>query len=169
MVNLNIPYKSQLDNRLNPTGSCNVTSVAMCLAWLGITPRNPKVQLEDELYAYAEKSGYSRRSPEDLAQIVRDYGHKDTYTSAGTILLAQQHLKQQKSPCIIHGYFTESGHIIVLTGYDAKGFFVHDPYGEFFEGGYRTDLSGKNLHYSYELIKRKAMPDGHLWLHRISK
>lgn len=168
MRTLNIPYKSQLDNNLNPGGSCNVTSIAMCLEWLGVRPDAPGVQLEDELYAYAERKGYSRHSPIDLAQIVRDYGFTDTFTSSGTIQMAQEHIKKG-SPCVIHGYFTNWGHIIVLTGYDDRGFFVNDPYGEWFESGYRTDLSGENLHYSYDLIKQKAMPDDSLWLHRISK
>ncbi|WP_293282361.1 C39 family peptidase [Microcoleus sp. PH2017_36_ELK_O_B] len=34
-VKLDVPYLSQLDNKRNPTGSCNVTSVAMCLLWGG--------------------------------------------------------------------------------------------------------------------------------------
>jgi len=73
--------------------------------------------------------------------------------------------------CIIHGYFTSFGHIMVARGYDQSGFFVNDPFGEWSELGYRTDLSGENLHYSNELIKAKSSPEGenYLWLHRITK
>lgn len=33
---LKVPYFSQLDNKYVPGGTCNVTSVAMCLAYRGI-------------------------------------------------------------------------------------------------------------------------------------
>lgn len=163
----NVPFKSQLDNRLNPTGSCNVTSLAMCLEFLKAPRRQSNGQFEDELYEYAIAQGYNRHSPQDLAQIVRDYGKKDDFTVWGTFDRCKDHLAVG-NPCVIHGYFTSFGHIIVLVGYDDKGFIVHDPYGEWFSSGYRTDLSGEFLHYSYGLIERTCIPDGQFWVHYIS-
>lgn len=162
----NVPFKSQLDNRFNPTGACNVTSIAMCLAGLGVKPKNDR-QLEDELYKYMESNGLNRHSPEDLATVVRSYGKKDDFTIWGTIERCKNHIAAN-NPCVIHGYFTSFGHIIVLVGYDEKGFIVHDPYGEWFDSGYRTDLSGKFLHYSYKLIQKTCIPDGQFWVHYIS-
>jgi uncharacterized protein YvpB len=160
---LDVPYRSQLDNRLNPTGSCNVTSVAMCLLYL--KAKFDKVgEEEDELYRYCENSGYDRHSPYDLAQVIRDYGRKDRFDETSTIEACKAHLNT-RNPCIVHGWFTGSGHIIVLVGYDDKGFIVHDPYGEWFSTGYRTDLSGKFLHYSYNLIQKTCIPDGQFWVH----
>ncbi|MCC3447456.1 MAG: C39 family peptidase [Microcoleus sp. PH2017_39_LGB_O_B] len=167
-VKLDVPYLSQLDNKRNPTGSCNVTSVAMCLLWGGVTPHQQGIQLEDELYGYMEKRRLDRHSPQDLATVVRDYGLNCLYTATATIDAVKAHLSEG-NPCITHGYFTEYGHIIVLTGYDEKGFIVHDPYGEWFSDGYRTDLSGEYLHYSYDLIERTCIPDGLFWIHFISK
>ena len=164
-IKLNVPFKSQLDNRLNPTGSCNVTSIAMCLAYLGVQPQGVD-QLEDELYRYMQRQGLSRHSPGDLAQVVRDYGKKDDFTVWGTFERCRNHIAAG-NPCVIHGYFTSFGHIIVLVGYDDKGFIVHDPYGEWFASGYRTDLSGEFLHYSYGLIERTCIPDGQFWVHYI--
>jgi uncharacterized protein YvpB len=167
-VRLEISYRSQLDNIENPTGSCNVTSLAMCLDFLK-TPRRKKTgQFEDELYEYAIAKGYSRHSPQDLAQIVRDYGAKDEFTEWGTIERCKSHLANG-NPAVIHGYFTSFGHIIVLVGFDNKGFLVHDPYGEWFESGYNTDVSGAYLHYSYDLIRRICIPDGQFWVHYISR
>jgi uncharacterized protein YvpB len=166
-IKLSVPYKSQLDNRLNPTGACNVTSIAMCLAYLGVKPEGVD-QLEDELFQYIENKGLSRHSPEDLATVVRDYGKKDDLTIWGTFDRCRNHIAAG-NPCVIHGYFTSVGHIIVLVGYDDKGFIVHDPYGEWFSTGYRTDLSGKFLHYSYNLIQKTCIPDGQFWVHYISK
>lgn len=167
-VRLEVPYRSQLDNAYNPTGACNVTSLAMCLDFLKIPRRQKTGQFEDELYQYAIDQNYSRHSPQDLAAITRDYGAINYFTEWGTIERCQQHLVNG-NPCVIHGYFTSFGHIIVLVGYDSEGFVVHDPYGEWFADGYRTDLSGEGLHYSYSLIQRTCIPDGQFWVHYISR
>jgi len=56
-------------------------------------------------------------------------------------------------PVIVHGYFTGSGHVIVVTGYDAGGYYVNDPAGkwsETFRGGYPYgggSWSGADLYY----------------------
>ncbi|HIK29236.1 MAG: C39 family peptidase [Oscillatoriaceae bacterium SKW80] len=166
-IKLPVPYKSQLDNWYNPTGSCNVTSIAMCLEYLK-TPRKTYVgQFEDELYQYALSKGLNRHEPEHLAIIVRDYGRKDDFKRNATIDAVKDWLAA-RNPCVIHGYFTSFGHIIVVVGYDPNGFIVHDPYGEWFSDGYRTDLSGAYLHYSYGLIRRTCIPDGSFWVHFIS-
>jgi hypothetical protein len=169
---LRVPYRSQLDNRLNPLGACNVTSVGMCLDYFR-APRKPTyekrfAQIDDELYQVMEDTKQSRHHPEHLSRLIRDYGVKNEFTVKGTIERCQRHLAAG-NPCIIHGYFTKFGHIIVLVGYDEKGFFVHDPYGEWFSTGYRTDLSGENLHYSYGLIRRTCMHDNDFWVHYVSK
>jgi len=166
-IRLDIPFKSQLDNRFNPTGACNVTAIAMCLEYLGYRS-NSGLQLEDELYKYMTDTGMNRHSPYDLAQVVRDYGFNDDFSDRATISQCQAWLKASM-PIVMHGYFTNFGHIITGVGYDDTGFWVNDPYGEYFRSGYRTDLSGKYLHYSYELIKEKCIPDGSFWVHFISK
>ncbi|MEB3884708.1 C39 family peptidase [Lyngbya sp. CCY1209] len=162
------PYFSQVDNWYNPTGACNVTSMAMCLSYYGASRRKSYGQFEDELYQYALDRGYSRHSPQDLAQIVRDYGCQDYFTANGSIDDIKAWLNEGK-PTVIHGYFTSFGHIMPVVGYNQKGLIVHDPYGEWFSGGYRTDLSGAYLTYSYSLIRRVCMPDGDFWVHFISR
>ncbi|MCT7980928.1 C39 family peptidase [Laspinema olomoucense] len=168
-VRLNVPFRSQMDNYYNPSGACNVTSIAMCLEYLGV-PRydNRYRQMEDELYRWCLDRGYSRHEPEDLARVVRDYKRKDDFTKWGTIERCQNHLRGG-NPCVIHGYFTSFGHIIVLVGFDANGFIVHDPYGEWFPTGYRNDGKGAYLNYSYNLIRRTCIPDGQFWVHYISR
>jgi uncharacterized protein YvpB len=166
-VRLNIPYKSQRDNKFNPGGSCNVTSVAMCLSYLGVTPQRKGIQLEDELYAYMQGKRLDRHNPQDLAIAIRDYGKKDDFTFKGTIVRCQGHL-DNGNPCVVHGWFTNSGHIIALVGYDERGFIVHDPWGEYWDNGYDTGASGAFLHYSYGLIKETCMTDGEFWVHYIT-
>ena len=176
-VRLTVPYKMQLDNKFEPYSTCNVTSAAMCLEYYGVgftttfsgkVRKNKNTQLEDELYEYMSDKGLNKHYPEDLARVVRDYGIKDDFTAYGTFDRCKQHLSNG-NPCIIHGYFTQPGHIIVLVGYDSTGFIVHDPYGEWFQTGYRTDLSGEYLHYSYNLIEKTCAYDGQFWVHYLSK
>jgi len=163
-IQLDIPYLSQLDNYENPTGSCNVTSVAMCLKYFRVPKRTNAAQLEDELYRYALNNNLSRHDPRDLVKVVEAYGCKDLFRTNATIEDVKDWLADL-NPVITHGFFTTFGHIVVLVGYDDKGFYVHDPYGEWFPTGYRTDLPGAYLHYSYDLIKQVCLPDGNFWVH----
>jgi len=167
---LNIPYHTQLNNALNPMGACNVTCYAMVMRYFQIQKRTNAVQFEDELYRYLESRNLSRHDPGDLAQMGRDYGLNVDLTLRGSLMDIRRAIAQGK-PCIVHGYLTSFGHIIVIRGYDRKGFFVNDPFGEWFDTGYRNDLPGENLHYSNRLIQSKCSPEGanYLWLHRISK
>lgn len=167
---LNIPYKSQLDNYLNPRGACNVTSYAMIMAYLQVRGRTGVRQLEDELYEYMQQRGLSRWDPFDLAQMGRAYGLRVDFTMRARLIDIRKAIAEGYG-CIIHGYFTSFGHILVVRGYDQRGFFVNDPFGEWFSSGYRNDLSGENLHYSNQLIKSKCSPEGenYIWLHRITR
>jgi uncharacterized protein YvpB len=175
-IKLEVPYRSQMNNALNPTGACNVTSIAMCLLYFGIQPRQPDKfpQFEDELYDYTEQAGLNRHDAADLIKLVEAYGAKDTFSSTATISDVKEWLSQRK-PVILQGYFTRFGHIVVAVGYDDRGFFVHDPYGEWHSWGYdRNDPNGNNTkgkyqNYSYALIESACMPDGNLWAHFISK
>ncbi len=178
-VKLNVPYKSQRDNAHNPDGSCNVTCLAMCMTFFSNSAPPVKQlesqsgQMEDTLYQYALDQGLSRHDPYDLAKILRHYGLEDRFTESASIAEVKAWLAAQK-PAITHGYFTASGHIVALVGYDDTGFLVHDPYGEWCSTGYnRNDPNGKDTkgqyqHYSYDLIKRTCMPDSHFWVHFVS-
>jgi uncharacterized protein YvpB len=173
-VKLQVPYKSQRDNANNPDGSCNVTSLAMCLEFLGITEDNSGIQLEDSLYEYAINNNLSRHNPYDLAKIVNAYGAKDAFDSHATLDAVKGWLAAG-NPIVTHGYFTIFGHIIVLLGYDDRGFIVNDPYGEWWAEGYErnnpdgNNEKGKSLHYSYQLIEETCMGGGEFWVHFISK
>jgi uncharacterized protein YvpB len=167
---LNIPHKSQLDNLLNPRGACNVTSYAMVMQYLQAPRQSGDGQLEDELYRSMENKGLSRWDPEDLAQMGRSYGLKVDFNPRSTLRDLRKAISEGYA-CIIHGYFTSFGHIMVVRGYDENGFYVNDPYGEWFDSGYRNDRSGENLFYSNELIQSKCLPEGtdYLWLHKITQ
>lgn len=170
---LNIPYFSQLDNLENPFGSCNVTCVAMCLTYLGML-RKPGTQLEDELYRKMEQLGWSRHDPNDLMTLINSFpGYKDIFRPNGSFKDIQTSI-DAGNPVILHGYFTKFGHIIVVCGYDDKGFIVNDPYGEYFSCGYDNSHSGEKIHYSYSLIGRTCSPESqanprNIWYHTLFK
>lgn len=178
---LDIPYLSQRDNKYNPSGSCNVTSIAMCLSYHGIKGDNSSPQLEDQLYTRCENWGLSRHDPNDLKELIeRSYNGEsnrpyilDNFTAYGTFLDIKQAINNN-IPCVVHGYFTRFGHIITVIGYDDKGFIVNDPWGEFHYDGYDTEVSGEKLHYSYKLIAEVCSPESinepkNIWLHRIER
>lgn len=162
---LPVPYLSQRNNRIDPSATCNVTSIAMCLMYFGV---QSKEQLEDELSRYVDAEGLNRGSPADLKKIVEAYGCKDDFRSTATIEQLKKHI-DGGNPAVIHGWFTASGHIVTVVGYTSLGLIVHDPWGEYFESGYETEASGANLRYSWELIRRTCMDDGQFWVHFISK
>jgi hypothetical protein len=175
-VRLDVPYCSQRNNVFNPSGACNVTSLAMALLFFGVQPRQSGEfpQFEDELYDYAQRQSLDRHDPYDLAKLVEAYGCRDTFRTNSTIARVKEWLAEGK-PAVIHGYFTDSGHIVTVVGYTSQGLWVHDPYGEWYSWGYDlnepdgNNTKGKFQHYSYGLIQRLCMPDGNLWAHLIAK
>lgn len=168
------PYKSQLDNEFNPYGACNVTSIAMCLYWLGIRGDGSFDQLEDQMYQRCLERGLERHDPLDLKKLAESYPNiKDNFKENATLKDIKEALTSN-NPVVLHGYFTRFGHIIVGKGFDDYGLIVNDPYGEWFESGYDTSVSGENLPYSWGLIARKCSPESignpsHIWMHRISR
>ncbi len=172
-VKLNVPYQSQLDNSENPFGSCNVTSVSMCLEFFGVKGKNHNERLEDELQDWLTAQGLDRHAPKDLARVTEAYCIHDDFHPNATIEQIKQWLAGG-NPVIVHGYFTASGHVICLIGYNDRGFVVNDPYGEWFADGYVQNNAdnpnrGKGLTYSYDMIQRTCAVDGGIWAHFLSK
>lgn len=168
---LKLPYFSQLDNQENPYGSCNVTSIAMCLWSFGIRGDGSFPQLEDQMYRRCLSNGWSRHEPYGLKALAESYPKiHDNFTPNATLRDIEQAL-DAGHPCIVHGYFTRTGHILVIKGYNSTSFIVNDPYGEWFENGYDTSRSGEGLEYSKAMILRLCNPEPvpSIWLHRISK
>lgn len=171
-VKIPVAYKSQMDNSNNPTGSCNVTSAAMCLEYYGIKSPDDR-QLEDVLYEWLQANGLSRHDSNHLKQAIEHFGCRDDFTTRASISEIKTAIYNGK-PVIVHGYFTSFGHIVVLVGYNATGFIVHDPYGEWHSWGYdRNDAAnqrkGEAIVYSYGLIERTCLPDGGCWAHFITR
>jgi hypothetical protein len=172
-VKLGMRYRSQRNNELNPDGSCNVTSFAMCLDFLGAKRKESEGQFEDELYRYCENHDLCRHTPEGLKSLAEAYGVKDDFHSDADIEQIKAHLRLGL-PAVLQGYFTGFGHVVALNGCNDDGFWVYDPYGEWNIWGYTRnsiwgeDGPGDNIFYSDRLIQDTCDRDG-IWAHLLSK
>ena len=184
-VDLDVPYHSQLNNKNNPYGSCNVTSMAMLLKYYGVDSRTEAdfdrdVQLEDVLYERTldwddEYGMTTRHDPYYLIRLVREWGEKygdgalpDSYFNPTA---SEEDIKQhiaQGNPVVVHGYFTGFGHIILVKGYDdeTQEWIFNDPYGKWlgYSGGYDNNVSGGNVRYHYDNFYNACYEDG-IWCH----
>ena len=188
-VDLDVPYHSQLNNKINRLGACNVTSVAMILKYYGIDSRTPEdiandIQLEDVLMQktlewdsyYPSYDGYKTRHKANfLIRLVREWGDKygggnlqnsyfEKYASEEDI----KHHLAKGNPVIIHGFFTR-GHIIVVKGYDdnERVWICNDPYGKWlgYQGGYNNNVSGGSVGYNYADVRAVCHIDGGIYCH----
>lgn len=171
-VKLSVPYHTQHNNFFYPHRTCNVTCIAMVLDFYGIKGNGVFKQLEDEIFAWMQRNNLDNENHADLAiafnHFCKVYGVTDKFRPDATIKDCQNTLLAG-NPVITAGYFTNGGHIIVLTGFDSKGFWVNDPWGEWFSNGYDQTASGEQLHYSYGLIKKLCVENGEMFVHQFSK
>lgn len=166
-VNLSVPWYSQRDNKYHPKTTCNVTCVAMVLAYFGIRPKAEQGQLEDQLYLEVTEQGRNhadRTYHSELDALIKSYSIQNKFDTEVSWEAIKVHLANGY-PVIMSSKLTADGHIVVLRGYDETGFWVNDPWGEWFASGYRK-VSGENLHYSYKLCRRCSRGNGDVtWAH----
>ena len=109
------------------------------------------------------------------------YGVKkiDSHPNASLAMLRASLDRGQ--PVITHGYFTRGGHVVVVTGYDANGYYVNDPAGTWvqsfmasnaYPNRYNEPNAGRNVYYSKAAFETAiASLDGYslgsIWLHVI--
>ncbi|MBW4421176.1 MAG: C39 family peptidase [Myxacorys californica WJT36-NPBG1] len=184
----NFPLFPQLDNRLHPDSSCNMTSLAMCLVYLkksrNQTYASRFAQFEDELVQRCADRGLNRREPGVIRELTEVYGAKDEliivegWGAVGkAVYKLIAHLKENK-PAIIHTYLTLSGHIVCVDGVrlDSKGapvsWHFSDSYGEFYPQGYEKNWGGDpdlgKYWLSHKSFTEKVLTDGIFWVHLLS-
>lgn len=180
-VVLDIPPRTQLDNERIPHQSCSYTCMAMVALWL-----NPKLaedggyqQVEDDMsYLYEVRDQRRRGEPHNMAQFwnreyAKDTGREMVFNAYGSVEGIKAHI-DAGSPVITHGYFTKSGHVILIVGYDDEAygglgaFVVMDPYGECdltvpTYNGMPTKV-GPHL-YSYKRTSQLCVVEGTWWVH----
>lgn len=119
---LNVPYFYQYDNTYEPAATCGITSAAMAINhWF------PGRVSPDSLYLrYGKAQG---QSPSGIQGIYQSEGLYSRSTTTGTRADIQHHLDAGR-PVVVHGFWTASGHIATIVGYDASAWIVNDPAGD---------------------------------------
>jgi hypothetical protein len=138
----------------------------MVLAFHGRRSRNPRQQLEDELYQWIiDRYGRQARTDNSVMQkLYQAYGFGGGFSTTRTWSQIKQELIENR-PVVIGGYFTHGGHIICIIGFDEFGYIVHDPYGNALTGYRQTE--GKSLRYPYVYMRDMCGVDGDVWAHFI--
>jgi uncharacterized protein YvpB len=158
-----VVYYNQNDNKYFPASTCGNTSAAMLLSAHAVTVH------PDEIY---ERFGKNQgQSPEGLAGIYGNYGLESVHSREGSFSDIRSAI-DEGSPVVVHGYFTRSGHIACVVGYDRFGLVVNDPAGAWDGtpyGGYaNSSCNGRNRSYSYEKLRAVDINDGNIWFSRIN-
>lgn len=134
--NSSVPYFFQYSNRLYPGSSCQNTSVAMVLAYLGWRG------VPDDITSSWGKD-YAQR-PHNLSYmfntIVQAEGLDGMLVTDTNGSLSEFRSRATRGDVmIVHGYFTGYGHVLVVTGFDGTHYTTNDPAGVWrgtFRGGY---------------------------------
>ena len=167
-----VPFFSQLDNQHRPHASCSLTSLAMITSYFGITDPNAETTVSDQLY---QRFGLLQTVPalqQGFNALAAEAGNPMRAHSLehGTLTQLQAELAAGR-PVIVHGWFTPSGHIVVVTGFEDGDYIVHDPYGRWDlqkRGSYDSSVSGENIRYPQAAFEYAINDNGtgdDLWLH----
>lgn len=161
------PYFHQYNNRYAPGASCQNTSVAMVLAKYGWKGKPDDIT--------ARFGRYMAQTPSGLASVfntlARENGLK-VRLRAHTNMTPSKiiSLLKEGKPVITHGWFTRSGHVVTLTGYDGNNFKVNDPAGKWaqrFMGGYNSYASGNGVFYNKNTVYNAILEGGTAWAHEV--
>jgi hypothetical protein len=167
VVELSVPYFSQLDNPRFYWSTCNVTSIAMIMYYYGERSRWGG-QLEDELLEWCFRN-YGQGSQTDhsvLSALIRAYGYETSFSTTRRWSEVDAELVNRR-PVVLAGDMTASGHIVTVIGYTPTGYLVHDPWGDALTG--YADTNGRNLFYPFSYLNRVSGPDGNVWAHFIRR
>ena len=153
-----VPYFRQFDNEINPGGSCQITCMAMVLAYFGAEEVTPDALSGRWGTGPAETtSGWREIFNTEAVErglFVRDQGELEGRLSHVHELL------RDRIPVVVHGSFSASGHLIVLLGYDGDYYYAHDPGGDWTFYG----ATGRHVRYPREAVERAIVEPTRDWV-----
>jgi uncharacterized protein YvpB len=172
---IEVPYYYQYNNTLHPGASCQNTSVAMILNYLGVQISPDSITREFGKETAKSVSGLNYV----FNTLASRYGVNKIDSHANASLAMLRASLDRGQPVITHGYFTRGGHVVVVTGYDTNGYYVNDPAGTWvqsfmasnaYPNRYNEPYAGRNIYYSKVAFETAiASLDGYtlgsIWLH----
>ncbi len=166
-ASLPVPFFSQLDPSDGPEGwrQCQTSSIAMALAYLGVRG----IADDTDYLAIVRRIG-DTTAAETHRRALASLKVPTTFRQNMGVDDAKACLLRRR-PVVIgllhRGPVTRpsgGGHYIILTGFDARGWLVHDPYGELdLAAGewVRTgNGSGRGQHYSFRNTNPRWLVEG---------
>jgi hypothetical protein len=157
-----VPYRSQRNNAYSPSGSCQNTCLSMLLQYYGL-PVEPDYLTR----RWNTSVGQTPNGAEWLFNTLaseNDLGVRATGSQATTMDDIEAAVDDDV-PVMTFGWFTSSGHIVVVVGYDDDTVYAHDPYGtwnERYRGGHRAG-GGDYVAYDRDAFVQAVAPDGYVW------
>ncbi|MHB2015325.1 MAG: C39 family peptidase [Candidatus Xenobia bacterium] len=169
-VAIKAPYFCQWDNQIAPGGSCNMTSLAMALAFYDKSAPGPYARIADNLLHECEVRGLDRHELAVIAQLAREHGLADDASYTDSLDQVKEHLATG-NPVIVQGTFTASGHVVLVCGVDTEQgrWLVNDPAGHWPHYENPGWEPGEQVWYDSAWFDQHAAPDGHVWAHLLGK
>lgn len=145
-----VPYFSQRQNALDPSGSCQNTTMAIVLRHYGAgevtADRITRRWGTGTAQTVGGWAAVFNTLAEESGLPVRDRGASDGRPSD------LQRLVAAGTPVVVHGAFTNAGHLVVLLGFDGRYYYAHDPYGDWTTG--YSEWWGRHVRYPKEDFER---------------
>ena len=166
-----VPYFHQHSNRINPSGSCQNTCIAIVLKYYGADDITPDViSAKWGTYVAQSTGGLEKVFNEEAAR--RGLSVRDQATETG--LLRELHaLLDAGRPVIVHGGFSTVGHLMVLVGYDERFYYAMDPASQWTErlnGGFTNTNDphiGRYTRYGRDAVENAIISRGFIRMHQI--
>ena len=166
-----VPYFHQHSNRINPSGSCQNTSVAIVLKYYGADDITPDmISAKWGTHVAQTTGGLEKVFNEEAA--LRGLSVRDQATETG-LLRELRALLDAGRPVIVHGGFSTVGHLMVLVGYDERFYYAMDPASQWTErlnGGFtNTDDPhiGRYTRYGRDAVENVIISRGFIRMHQI--
>jgi uncharacterized protein YvpB len=159
---LPVIYMSQRDNYRDASRTCFSSSCAMMLKFL-----KPNSIKEDNDYIRVVFGyGDSTASHAQLSALAH-YGVNAKFITNGSRDLIKKQIDSGKpvpAGFLHHGSVKKpvgGGHYLCIIGYNSKGYWVHDPWGDCnLTSGTYDSTDGKKLHYSYKNFEPRWLVEG---------
>ena len=189
------PYYTQRNNKIKPGSSCNVTSMVAALSaagWPVEKMASGGRQPEDELMRFILTDAACDRKwrmldpqgriPPNEWHAVLAYGTNRWLLGLGyssgivewkenaTLEEIRQQVDKGGSVVVSGQFPCQSGkldHVVAVVGYDAAGFIIDDPWGDWHDGYITTKGDDISLAQSEALQMLKPLGSGKKWAHLV--